>query len=337
MEEKKSSLSFVQDLIGSLKFGLFQRVTHRASVSDLFKSGPVPGLYVLSFSDGAFYAGKTNDIKQRFCAHARNHGDIDLLAFKDLPVNLQDLEEKPLIQRLKGEGLRLRNIQFISNPDTPREIDILIPPSLQEEWLKSGNCRDQEHRQINEDQRYLYARKHQKLTTEPIYADLVRFLREYARIGLIAPKMTEMCYWCMTVWPSPSAYVGKRTNREYVRLNIGGCEVMTIGKDWVFEGNHPGPFFVFHVAGTALNENSRPLRSHLAENHPGALLLSHRYEAMGEDQACLAVFGFKAAHALIADSCVQRAIRQGNLGLMRKRACLYSQNHCFDIADCIFA
>jgi hypothetical protein len=48
-------LSFVQDLIGSLKFGPFQRVTHRASVSDLFKSGPVPGLYVLSFSDGAFY------------------------------------------------------------------------------------------------------------------------------------------------------------------------------------------------------------------------------------------------------------------------------------------
>ena len=129
MEKQNASLRAKdQDLITPLNFCSFQQVTHRVSVSDLFKAGPVPGLYVLAFSDGAFYAGKTNDVKQRFCSHARNHGDIDYLSFKPLAVKLQDAEEKPLIQLLKKNNFLLRNIQFISNPDTPREIDFMIPP-----------------------------------------------------------------------------------------------------------------------------------------------------------------------------------------------------------------
>jgi hypothetical protein len=337
IKQGASSVAQIQSLISPLAFGQFQRVTHRASVSDLFKSGQEPGLYVLAFADGAFYAGKTKDIKQRFCSHARDHGDIDFLALKSLPVHLHDAEEKPLIQMLKGQGIRMRNIQFISNPDTPREIDVLISPELQGKWLESGLGPDQEHRQVNDEQRYRYARKHQKLTGEPIYPDLCKFLATYARTGLIAPKMTEMCYWCMTVWPSPSAYVGNRTNCEYARLNIGGCEVMTIGKDWVYEGNHPGPFFVFHVALSTFNELTQSMQKYFKEQHPGVLILKHRYETMGEDQISIAAFGFDMAHKLINDACVQKAIRLGNLGLMRKRACLYSQNHCYDIADCIFS
>jgi hypothetical protein len=308
---KHTSVGHVHSLITSLAFGQFQRVTNRASVSDLFKSCQEPGLYVLSFADGAFYAGKTNDIKQRFCAHARNHGDIDYLAFKPLSLHLQDAEEKPLIQMLKGQGVRLRNIQFISNPDMPREIDVLIPSAIQEEWLSSGVAPDQEHRQINDEQRYRYSRKHQKLTGDPIYRELCGFLATYAQVGLIAPKMTEMCYWCTTVWPSPSAYVGNRTNREYVRLNIGGCEVLTIGKEWVYEGNHPGPFFVFHVALSPFNELPQLLYNYFKVQHPGVLVLNHRYETMGEDQISLAAFGFDMAQKLISDSCVQKAIRLG--------------------------
>lgn len=158
----------------------------------------------------------------------------------------------------------------------------------------------------------------------------------YARVGLIAPKMTEMCYWCMTVLPSPSAYVGHRTNKEYVRLNIGGCEVLTVGKEWVFEGHHPGPFFALHVAKTGFMDMVQPLKEYLNERHPGVSLLNHAYEAMGEDQVSLVAFGFDSAHELIRDRHVQKAVRIGNLSLMRKRACLYSQNHCFDIADCLF-
>lgn len=327
MEQK---LLFVQSLLSPLQFGSFIQVSYRASVSDLFKSGRIPGLYVLAFSDGAFYAGKTVDIKQRYLAHNRNHADIDYFAFKPLSPELQDLEERPLVQMLKNNGILLRNIQFISNPDTPREFDVLVPPQAQAQWVATGECLDQQQRQINAEQRYRYTRKHEKLATDSIYKDLCSFLREYARIGLIAPKMTEMCYWCMTVLPSPSAYVGHRTNKEYARLNIGGCEVLTIGKEWVYQGCHPGPFFAFHVAKTGF-EGIAPIRQYLSGRHPGVLPLDHAYEAMGEDQLSLVAFGFDSAHGLINDPILQRAIRIGNLGLMRKRACFYSQNHCFDL------
>lgn len=337
MEDRNASnRANVQNLITPLKFNPFLQVTNRASVSDLFKAGPVPGLYVLAFSDGAFYAGKTNDIKQRFCSHSRNHGDIDFLAFKSLPVKLQDTEEKPLIQHLKKNNILLRNIQFISNPDTPRELDFMIASANQDLWIQTGICSDQEHRQVNDEQRYRYTRKHQSLAKLSIYPEICKFIKAYANVGLIAPKMTEMSYWCMTVWPSPSGYVGRKTNQEYVRLNIGNCEVLTIGKNWVFEGTHPGPFFVFHVANSVFTDLKKPLKTYLSENHTGALTLTHRYVSMGEDQMSIAAFGFEKAKELISDPFMQKAIRVGNLGLMRKRACLYSQNHCFDMADVIF-
>lgn len=122
-----TKLSLVQSLIEPLKFEPFQQVTYRPSVSDLFKSGRVPGLYVLAFSDGAFYAGKTNDLKLRYVSHYRNHGDINFLSFKHLAVELQDLEEKPLIQMLKNNGILLRKSSLLAIQIRPANSTRLFP------------------------------------------------------------------------------------------------------------------------------------------------------------------------------------------------------------------
>ena len=335
-QNTSGAIADVQRLISPLGFGTFQQVTNRASISDKFGTAPVPGLYVLAFCDGAYYAGKTNDFKQRFRAHQRNHGDIDYIAIKNLPVHLQDHEERPLVEMLKSAGILLRNIQFISNPDIPREFDEMISGEQQKSWIEAGLCSDQSNRQINDEQRYRYSKKFRKLENESIYQELRNFLWHYTQVGLISPKMTEMSYWCISVWPSPSSYVGHKTNREYCRLNIGGCEVMTIGKDWVFDGNFEKFFCVFHTAKSPLVEKAIG-GSNSNLSLPTGKILSHKYENMGEDQISIAAFSFDDAKTLINDPQVQKAIRVGNLGLMRKRSCLYSQNHCYDLADQMIA
>lgn len=323
--------NIVEQILSSYNFGNFIQVTNRASISDFFKKAdPVPGLYVLSFMDGAYYAGKTKNIRQRFRTHYKNHGDIEYLSFKELEPELQDLEEGPLIQKLKSSGIRLRNIQFISDPDLHREIDDMIPLSAQEHWIETGICQDQELRQVNEEQRYRYARKFHTLSKEELFNPLMAFARTYSQIGIIAPQMTEMSYWCSSVWPTPSSYVRKKSGREYIRINIANCEVLTIGRDWEYDDYKPGTFFAFHTAYPVGVSN---LEEYLKNNHKGVEPIGHRYITMGENQVSFVAFGFENAINLLQDVVIQKAIRQGNMALMRKRACLYSKNHCYDLAD----
>ncbi len=321
----------VEEIIASYHFNEFIQVKNRASIADFLKrTQPIPGLYVLSFEDGAYYAGKTKNIKQRFREHYKNHGDIEYVAFKELAPQQQDLEEQALIQHLKSNGIRLRNIQFISDPDIHREIDDMIPLNSQEIWIETGFYTDQEHRQVNEPQRHRYEKEFNDLSKNALFSPLLGFMQAYARVGIIAPKMTEMAYWCSSVRPSPSSYVNKKSGREHIRINIANCEVLTIGQDWEYEEHKSGVFFAFH---TSIPTEVIDFAGYLKDKHKGVTLINHRYTAMGENQTSFVAFGFEAAINLLKDTLIQKSIRKANMSLMRKRACLYSQNHCYDLAD----
>jgi hypothetical protein len=60
-------------------------VQGRASIADLFKPHRRCGIYVLRFSNEEFYAGQAVDVTRRYAQHRKTHGDIEQMAFKQVP------------------------------------------------------------------------------------------------------------------------------------------------------------------------------------------------------------------------------------------------------------
>jgi hypothetical protein len=110
-------------------------VKGRASIADLLKSDERCGIYVLHFANGEFYAGQAVDVTRRYVQHRKTHDDIDKIAFKRVPRNKLNDEERTVIWHLEQKGCSLRNVTFTSIPKGESDFDLVMSIEEQERWL----------------------------------------------------------------------------------------------------------------------------------------------------------------------------------------------------------
>lgn len=283
-------------------------VVGRTTIADLIPpSKKRCGIYLLTFSDGLFYIGQAVNVVRRFSQHRKRHDNISTVAFQAVPEEALDAVEKSLIQRAEREGRPITNRVYVSTIIGETDLDELISPEEQQQWLNTPSLFHHEPRQVNVTSQRLALQQ-----TVPV------------------PQRTEMSFWSLSCLPSTN----RTTYPRYVAISINGMETFVIGH----EVGRPDDYWaLLNVAKSVLLSGSRMRKAALKIRYPWVSLNEKRkYKAGGPDQIYLSVTTDTAATRLLRDENVLAAARRLNLNLMRKGPTpLYAGNHCFDLADVI--
>ena len=144
-------------------------MTGQTSVADLHPPKERCGIYVLGFANGERYVGQAVEVVRRFAQHRKTHDDITHMTFKR--VNAADLDqvERHHIHTLEGQGLRLRNIVHMSVVQGERDLDLVVTPEEQEDWLTGdvANLQDTGRQVENQDLRRRYQRRFAEFHQQP--------------------------------------------------------------------------------------------------------------------------------------------------------------------------
>ena len=311
----------IRTITSNLGFGPYSFVRDRISVADLFRPGDRCGLYALHFANGDGYVGKTIDVVRRFAGHRQNHDDIVEIAFRLVPAQDQDREERAAITRCEAAGVRLRNIQFMSIVLGDADLDTVVSQETQAEWLRSLH-RTTTFKERPDDLalRRRYETRFAQLKNRRQWPLLQPVLQEYAATCLPAPDRTELSFWSITCLAARS-FEGQRL---LARLNIFWQEVMTVGLDTAMGKL----WYTFHVRQSVLQRAGFrvPVFARLHE---------HRYDPGGQDQVQVIANDDHAGDTLrlLADPAFVAAAKDFNLNLMRKGANNFARFHCFALAD----
>lgn len=98
------------------------------------------GIYVLRFSDGTEYVGRSVDVVTRYATHVHgsdHHGpwrDVTAVLFRAMPTGDLDLAEMLEIRRRAARGRRLRNRVGLIGGVGPAALDEIIPVAEQRHW-----------------------------------------------------------------------------------------------------------------------------------------------------------------------------------------------------------
>ena len=302
-------------VLEEMGFSRWRFVQGHASIADVFKPSRRCGIYVLRFSNGEFYAGRSEDVTRRYVQHRKTHADIEQIAFKQIPKSKLVVEERELIERLEREGCALRNITIVIPPKGKSDFDLVMPPEEQKRWLNDlGYIDEGSERRVDPELRRRYQERFQRFRDMPRAEEALDVLRTYVKVGVPAIRRSEVSFWACSCLP---------TKYVYSRVNINWQEVFTISA-WQND-----LWFSLHLARSPLVEAESPL----LKRHPTLMYDDHRYAPGGQDQTNYYLRGARAAKKLLADEDVLRAIRLFNLRLMRKGPCNFGRNHCMDLAD----
>ncbi len=306
-------------MLDKLGFSHTQHVKGRASIADLLKSDERCGIYVLHFANGEFYAGQAVDVTRRYVQHRKTHDDIDKIAFKRVPRNKLNDEERTVIWHLEQKGCSLRNVTFTSIPKGESDFDLVMSIEEQERWLNDLDyVEDSGDRLTNPDVRRKYGRRFQRFLKTPHADETLGVLRSYVRVGIPVFRRSELSFWGCSCLPSKDVYS---------RVNIYWQEVLTA---FAFDNNL---WFSLHLARSPLEEAFGRSLAPLLERHPSVEHVHHRYKPGGSDQTRVEIPGAESTKAFLADKGILPAIRLFNLRLMKKGPCIYGRYHCMDMAD----
>lgn len=276
------------------------------------------GIYILHFSDGTKYVGKSVEISRRFNQHTHNFPDIMAVSFKEIPFNLLDSAEEQTIELLERNNINLRNILLSSFTYKITDFYELVSESEQNCWLADldYNCYNGSRTNI-EELRNKYKNRFMKFMHNPFSDKAISFLRAYIKMAIPFPVRTEINYWVVSCLPAPRLNV-------LCRLNIYWQEVLTIYED------NGVLNFSFHLMDSEL-----PNRFAEKEFYKYCETYDHKYKPGGSDQLNLVVKSFEKAFEILEYQEVRSSIRKFNLNLMRKGKCQYSRYHCLDLADAL--
>jgi hypothetical protein len=308
-------------------------VQGRYSISDLFPpSKNRCGIYLLSFSDNTYYIGQAIDVVRRFSQHRKTYDIIYQLWF--LPVkkeNLNTIEQK-LIFEAEKLGLSLINKTYVSNIIGETDLDLIISPSEQENWLVSNTSYQNQKSYLSPivdiKHKIRYHHKYEKLRKEDTYPQLKRILNFYISNCLPAHKMTELSFWSLSCLPSTNA----NTSPRYICLNINAMEVLVMGYQKKMKTN-----FCFVVLSRGLFDTKTDLKN-LHRKYRTMRTFESKYRAGGSDQLLIEFYDlFEFESFLTTNPGIIKSIKNFNLRLMRKGGTIYSSFHCFDLVTDILS
>lgn len=312
----------IPPLLTDLGFPELKEVTGRASIADLFQAKERCGIYVLAFSNGEYYAGQAVDVVRRFGDHRKNHGDISHMTFQQVAQPDLNRVEQHVIHTLEASGFLLRNIVFMSHVQGERDLDLVVTPEEQEQWLEGTLLSDDGPYVEDQSLRRRYGRKYASFQTLTLAQDAIKVLYRYLTDMIPAPRRTELAFWSLTCRP-PSNDVGLM---PYYRVNLNMQEVLV-----VFE--EAGELVAsFHLASSPFAELlGETWAQQLADQ--GWEFSDHAYAPGGYDQFNFIAVGVQEIMAILENSTAAAGMCLMNLRLMRKGATKYSRYHCLGLVD----
>lgn len=310
--------------VWALGFPAWQKVRGRLSVADLYPRSKRCGIYVLGFEDGERYVGQAVDVVARFNQHRKTHADLSHLTFKQVPKARLDEVERQHIHHLEAQGLRLRNIAHMSVVTGERNLDLVVTPNEQEQWLSGDveGLQDASAQVQDDDLRRRHHRSFERFMTLPHAHDVLLLLGVYLDQTVPFPRRTELTFWNVSCLP----YGGPPRTPLYCRVSLNMQEVLALGVD------EHGIWASFHLASSVYQtELGEQWREHLTEH--GWETTDHQYQPGGHDQVQLFADTFEDVREVLLNPVHVDGMRLFNLRLMRKGPTYYSKYHSLDLAE----
>jgi hypothetical protein len=263
---------------------------------------------------------------RRYVQHAKTHDDIEWISFKRVRLNRLNEAEREVIWALEKSGVSLRNISLTSIPKGQSDFDLLMSVQEQERWLKDIDFVDAEGPRLSDPElRRKYRKKFEAFSRQDFSSDVIRVLRRYVSVSIPTIRRGECSFWSCSCLP---AY-HNRNVIIYSRINLYWQEVFTA---YAHDGTL---YFSAHMALSPLENALGDSLAELEHQYAGLTVEDHKYDPGGSDQVNIEVQGPGTTLKVLQDPAVIGAIRLFNLRLMKKGACMYNRNHCFDLADAL--
>lgn len=312
-------------LLNKLGFSTLHQASGRQSVADIFRPGRRCGIYLLGFENGEWYVGQAVDVVRRFAQHRITHGDIALVAFAECSRNQLNDTERRCIHALEAGGVRLRNIAQMSVVQGERDLDLVISPQQQQDWLQDPEALSDTTRHVQDDAlRSRLLPRLQALQKLEQAEEALYILGLYLDTAIPAPRKTELTFWMVSCLP-----YGLKEPALLYRLSLNMQETLSVfledGALWAS----------FHLA-------SSPFEQALGTDWRGILQAEgfqtrpHAYNPGGHDQFQLVAFGVPDIVDVICHGVSGGAMALLNLRLMRKGPTFYGTSHNLALVDAAF-
>ncbi len=284
------------------------------------------GIYVLHFSNGEYYVGKTVDIVKRYSQHRKKHIDIERVSFRPLAQKYLDAEETATIRLLRQSDLPLRNINIVDFSYAHTDFETIMSQADQLRWRDDFAYVDNTgERPSDPRQRSLYASRYTTLSARRLSEEVIRVTGEYVRRAIPAFRRSEMSFWNCTA---------RASGPIYVRINVGWQTVFDAG---VSNGTSWYRFYLTEDrAVTALGWSFLGAAVNSVVRLPGRsvpMLGFTDLRAGGDNQVIVTASGSKSGLKYLENPKFALQLRAFNLGLVQKSPCMWSRNHCLDLAD----
>lgn len=305
-------------------------VRGRSSIADLFSSRRRCGVYVLWFSDGWSYAGKTIDVVKRFAQHRAHHGDIVAINFKRCGRRELNVIEGETISMLESHGARLRNRLIVELPALESDFDAVMDRDTQRRWMQNAEFDDLNGPRVQDVQlRLRTAARVQSLRQLPCYADVQSAFGNVLLSGVPAVFRSELSFWITSVLPYGSK-VGL-----YLRLNVGFQSVFDAG----YSLSRRGPYCAWWIPrelaqfGTGVELAADAVTEIFVGRKRVGVVTPSALKHGAREQVVLTLWNPDIVLDQLAEAEFLLGLRRFTMGLVRKSTCPMSRSHHPDAVD----
>jgi hypothetical protein len=300
------------------------------SIAQLFGSTKSRcGIYLLEFPGQTFYIGQAVDVVRRFAQHRKTYSEISGFSFiSTRRVDLNETERQ-LIYEAELAGLLILNTIHASSITGDTDLDLVISPTEQAEWLASPakvNELDASSQiALPAAQVERFAGQFRKFERHCHFVSSLHLLRMYLLNCLPLPKRTEYSFWVATCLPSTN----RNTWPRLASVSAGIMELLVLG----YHKEAPEKMWGFvTVASDILSEHFATDREILGY-FPSIEIHRREYQDAGQHQITLCANALDSLKAILGHKAIQCAAGSLALRVMRKRATIYSKFHCKQLAE----
>lgn len=217
----------------------------------------------------------------------------------------------------------MRNVNLVSQITGERDIDAVISPAEQQDWIKNPGGFNGADRSApirlpdSAEQNALH--RLQKFEAHSASTDCLLLLTNFARHCLPAPARTEFSFWSVSCCPGTNANSWPRL----ACVNLSVMEVFVLG----YCLDEPRRIWGFINISREEFQRRYSSKAIFERAHPEIDVENPDYRCAGHDQVRLAAYDLGSLQQLLSDQAVLDASATLNLRLMRQRATIFSRYH----------
>lgn len=316
----------------NLGFAAVTSVSTLRSIAQLFGSSKSRcGIYLLEFPEDRLYIGQAVEVVRRFAQHRKNYDEI--LGFSFIPTlraNLDDVERR-LIHRAEALDLVLLNTVHASNVVGDTDLDLVVSPGEQAEWLSDparfNHADTSSPIVLPLSQLERFAEQFRRFKAHPLGWAASFLLQTYVRHCIPAPKRTEYSFWVVSCLPSTNHGTWPRL----FCISAGIMELLVVGH----HKSSPSEMWGFVTVASDVLSETFPTDESLDTAFPSIEVVRRDYRDAGQHQITLHAGTEQCMQAMLAHTAVRRAAAALALRVMRKRATIYTKFHCKQLAGVV--